>query len=104
MINPLNFIGYLPEEISLIPISQTTFVIINGGFEVYFGALLFIGLYTRLSALLLGLHLFAIAKTIGFNQVGVRDFGLSMASLAVALYGKDNASLDKFFLRRKLSN
>jgi hypothetical protein len=34
--------------------------------------------------------------------VGVRDFGLSLATLAIFLYGADDWSLDKFFKKQNL--
>ena len=54
----------------------------------------------------MSLHVLGIAATIGFNDIGVRDFGLSIAALSIALHGSDrycleNKLFDKFdFLKR----
>jgi len=92
--DPTSFLGWLPAEVSLLPISPTTFVLLNGAVEVFFGTLLLLGIYTRLSAALLGLHLLGIAVSMGFTQTGVRDAGLSIATIAIALYGPDKYGLD----------
>jgi len=98
---PSLFIGYLPKEAALIPISARSLVVINGGFEVFLGSLLLLGLYTRLCALLLGLHLAAITISIGYGDIGVRDFGLSIAMLSLAMNGQTIWSLDSFFKHRR---
>ncbi|HLP79868.1 MAG TPA: DoxX family protein [Acidobacteriota bacterium] len=92
--NPQSFVGWLPPEVSLIPISPVTFVILNGVFETIFATLLAIGLFSRVSALLLGLHLLGITYTIGYTEVGVRDFGLAIASLACAMSGPGPWAID----------
>lgn len=92
--HPDLFIGWLPSEVSLLPISARTFVILNGAFEVFCGTLLFVGLFARVSALLLGIHLLSISFTIGFSEIGVRDFGLSLATIAIALLGPGAYALE----------
>ena len=99
--DPASVVGWLPAEASMIPIPGATLGLLNGAFEVLFGALLVLGVYTRLSALLLGLHLAGITLTIGFTQVGIRDFGLAFATLAVALYGPDAYGVDARFASEK---
>ena len=97
LIRPETFIGWLPPEVALIPISPRSFVVLNGGFEVFFGTLLFLGLYRRLSAFLLGTHLMGITFTIGFTEIGMRDFGLAASTLAIVLISEDRFSLDQRF-------
>ena len=92
LIAPENWIGYLPNFLSSNP---TMFVYMNASFELVFGILLILGIFTRTAALLLGLHLIGIIFSLGYNEVAVRDFGLMMASFAVALNGPD-----KFCLRK----
>lgn len=69
--------------------STETLVRINGVFETAGSALLALGIFTRLVALLLSLHLFVIASVFGISPTGVRDFGLALATLSVALAGGD---------------
>jgi uncharacterized membrane protein YphA (DoxX/SURF4 family) len=99
LLHSVEWTGWLPSWTQNLPVSRTTFVFMNGIFEVIFGTLLFLGLFTRLSSLLLGLHLLAIAFTIGYNDVGVRDFGLAIATLSIFFYGSS-----KWPAGRKLKN
>ncbi len=62
---------------------------LNGLFEVIGAFLLGAGISIRWVAGLLAVHLFVITSHLGFSAVGVRDFGLSMATLASALFGDD---------------
>jgi len=93
---PETFIGWLPAEAALIPLSARTLIVLNGSFEVIAGIALFIGIYTRLSSALLGLHLLAITISIGYTEIGVRDFGLALAALSIALFGADKMCLETF--------
>ncbi len=95
--HPELFIGWLPAEVASLPISPRTFVILNGGFETFFGTLLAVGLFTRLSAFLLGAHLLGIAFSIGFTEIGVRDFGLAAATLVIVMIGSGPLSLETIF-------
>ena len=45
-------------------------------------------------ALLLSLHVFGIALSLGYNAVAIRDFGLAFASLALAVGGAGTFSID----------
>lgn len=74
-------------------------VLINGWLEIALGVLLLAGLYTRPAALVLGLHLLVIALEIGVTPVGVRDFGLSLAALSLALMPSGAYTLDAYFSR-----
>jgi uncharacterized membrane protein YphA (DoxX/SURF4 family) len=95
--------GLIPTQVTqLSGISALSFVYMNGAFEIIFGLCLLVGFFTRLSALLLAIHLLGITVTIGYNDVGVRDFGLTMASLSVFLYGADAWSLDRHLEKRRL--
>ena len=87
--SPGEWIGFLPSWISSTGISATNFIYMNAGFEIFFGVLLLLGLYVRVSALLLSLHLFGIVFSLGYNAIAVRDFGLAVATFAVFLNGKD---------------
>jgi uncharacterized membrane protein YphA (DoxX/SURF4 family) len=93
--NPSGWVSWLPQWTSTLPIAPQTFVLLNGGFETVFGILLGIGFWTRWVALLLALHLFFIAYEIGYNDIGVRDFCLAIATSSVALYSSDIYTFDR---------
>lgn len=94
--NAAEWVGYIPQVvIKYSPVDAITLIHFNGAFEVVFGVALFLGLCTRLSALLLGLHLAHISATLGFNSLSVRDFGIVMGNLFVVLYGADELSVDR---------
>jgi uncharacterized membrane protein YphA (DoxX/SURF4 family) len=97
--NPESFIGWLPGEIEFLYayITPRTFVVLNGGFETLCGTLLLIGLFTRISALLLGGHLLGITITIGLTEIGIRDFGLALATFVIVMIGAGPWSLESLF-------
>lgn len=99
VIDPEYFIGYLPEFI-LNSANAKTFILFNGIFEIVFGSLLIIGLFTRVASLILALHLFAIIIGLGYNDIAVRDFGLALVAIAIFLGGADKWCLD--YRRKKL--
>ena len=103
-----SFVGWLPDFITNphgmmmggmqmmhVNFTPLRFVYGNGIFEVVFGLLLLLGLFTRVSAFLLGIHLLGIAFSIGYNEIGVRDFGLTLATFSIFLYGADIWCLDR---------
>lgn len=100
LLSPDLFVFYLPKEAALIPLAQNTLIYINGAFEVVFGTLLLLGIWRRIVALLLGLHLMAITVSIGWSDIGARDFGLSIATLAVAMVQEDKYTLPYFLNKR----
>lgn len=90
-----SFLGYLPEFATKLPIQLTMLIMSNGIFETIFGLLLILGLLTRISALLLTLHLIGIIVSLGYNEIAVRDFGLMIATLSIVLHGEDRWCLSK---------
>lgn len=92
--NPSEWTVFLPSWVKMVPISENHFVMLNGLFEVVSATLLLLGAYVRITALLLGLHLVGIAFSIGITSTGVRDFGLSIATLSLALLGSRQFSID----------
>tara|TARA_Y100000310_G_scaffold342814_1_gene447594 strand:+ start:10132 stop:10515 length:384 start_codon:yes stop_codon:yes gene_type:complete len=95
MFNTVNFIAYLPTWAMNLPIAAETFVIANGIFETVFGICLALGLWTRFSAAVLGLHLLGIIHSLGYNDVAVRDLGLFFATASIFLNGPDEWSWDR---------
>lgn len=87
--------AYVPDSlVSMTGLSATTFVYINATFELIFGCLLLIGWQTRIVALLIGLHLLDVMYVVGYGEIGVRDFGLAMATIVVGMQGSDILSFD----------
>lgn len=88
------WVSLVPEWANRISgISATTLVMLNGGFEVIATILLAIGIQVRIVATFLALHLFVITSHLGLSPVGVRDFGLSFATLAMGFFGQDVACI-----------
>ena len=95
IMNPGDWVAWVPQWTESLGLSAATVVLLNGLFEVVLGVLLAIGFYTRIAALLLSLHLLFIAYEIGYNDIGVRDFALAVATLSLALSTPDQFTLDK---------
>ena len=68
---------------------------INGVFEVIASVMLISGVFVRIVAALLALHLLAIAVDLGYGDVAVRDFGLTIATIGIFLWGEDEWCLKK---------
>ncbi len=95
----ISWISYLPSWTNNLPLSQMSFIYLNGWFEVCFGILLIVGFYTRIVAGALSLHLLGIVFSLGYNSIAVRDFGLTIALASISLYGPSKWSLDEFFAK-----
>jgi uncharacterized membrane protein YphA (DoxX/SURF4 family) len=111
LINPESFFGYIPDWITPhsvemihehpfqsahnLPLTPHIIIMANGAFETLFGLLLLVGLFTRISSLLLAAHLFFIMIGLGYNDIAVRDFGLVVATIAIFLLGPDKWCFDK---------
>lgn len=84
LLSPENWIGYLPEWlVSISPVSPELIVLLNGGVEVVLGAFILLGIFLRISALIVALHLFGIAFSLGNTPSGIRDVGLAFMALAL---------------------
>ena len=93
-INSSYWTAYVPDSIvSLTGLSAVALVHVNAVFELVFGVMLLFGIYVRLSALLLALHLFDIMYVVGYSEIGMRDFGLAVATLSVFMSGPDLLAL-----------
>lgn len=91
------WIGFIPDSVvHVTSLDPATLVHLNGIFEIVFGAMLLLGIFTRFAAFLLVLHTLDIMYIVGFDSIGVRDFGLSIAMIAVWLNGDDMFTLDQF--------
>jgi len=88
--DPQTWTAYVPDSaVSLSHLSASTLVYFNAAFELVFGLMLVFGWQTRIAALLLALHLFDIMYVVGYGEIGVRDFGLAVATLVVCMNGPD---------------
>jgi uncharacterized membrane protein YphA (DoxX/SURF4 family) len=94
LMTPSDWIGYLPTFLANTA-NPIMFIYANAIFEIIFGGLLILGVYTRIAALLLGLHLIGISIALGYNAIAIRDFGLAFATLSIVLNGSDKLCLRK---------
>ncbi len=93
--NYQKFLGYVPSFAYSVPLSLREILFINGLFEIILGVFLLVGFYTRISALLLSLHTLAIAISLGYNDVAIRDMGIALATFSVFISGDDEWCIDR---------
>ncbi len=85
-----DWMAYVPDSaVAMTHLSAITLVYFNAVFEFVFGILLLFGWQTRIVALLLALHLFDIMYVVGYGEIGVRDFGLAIATFVIFMNGPD---------------
>jgi uncharacterized membrane protein YphA (DoxX/SURF4 family) len=82
LMDPVQWSGAVPTWSFLSFISPVTIVYMNAVFELVFAVLLAIGLWSKWVSIILGIHLGVITLAMGFTPVGVRDFGLTLATFA----------------------
>lgn len=99
IISPTSWAGFVPGFL-VGGFSAGNWVIFNGILEITLGLFLILGLYTRFSSLVLSVHLFLIALSMKFTPIGIRDFGLAIATFVVYLNGIDKWCLDRKFRKR----
>ncbi len=86
LFNGIEWVSWVPEwAVNMLSLPPAMIVLLNGALEVVLGSLLALGLFVRPAALLLGIHLLIITVEIGATAIGVRDFGLTCATFALAL-------------------
>ncbi|MBI4068490.1 DoxX family protein [Candidatus Kaiserbacteria bacterium] len=84
LMDSVNWVSWVPAWVpALLHLPPAMIVLANGIFDTSMGALIAMNLFTRIVALLAAVHILFITFEIGFNEIGVRDFGLSMATLAL---------------------
>ena len=94
IMNPREWTALVPSwALSISGMGALTIVHLNGYFEVVAAILLALGLFVRPIAVLLFIHLAVIASHFGLSPIGVRDIGLSLATLSLALFGADEYCL-----------
>lgn len=77
--------SWVPHWASFFGLTALQVVYLNGAFEAITGILLVLGILARPIAVLLFLHLAVLVVDIGITPIGVRDFGLAVAFLYLAL-------------------
>lgn len=97
-IHPLNWIAWMPNWMDgLAGMSTNTWLSLIGGFET----LLALGLYTpwkniqHWTALIVALHLTSVVLVVGWNDIGIRDAGLTCAASALWYLSKPEKSPSK---------
>ena len=98
--NPPMWTGFVPQFVANLLGDAHLVVIINAWFELVAGLMLIAGFQTRIVSLLLALHLFGIAGSIGLKPLGLRDLALSFATLSITFAGADVWTLDRWFVRK----
>ncbi len=91
LIQPGDWIGYLPTWTDHIPVPGEMIVMLNGWFEVVAAAMLAAGVFPRAIAGFLAVHLFGIAVTAG-GATGVRDLALGMMGVAIMFLPQESLS------------
>ena len=84
---------YIPAWFPML-IPASAFILLMGVVETVVGAFVFFGLFTRLAAGLASLMLIPIIFSLGYNEIGVRDFGLLFLALGISQLGAGVYSLD----------
>ncbi len=101
ILHPEMWVFLLPTWTTMLGLSPTVLIYLNGAFELVVGTALIAGIATRYTALIIALHLFDIAYTVGYGDVAVRDVGLALSAVSIFLNGRDDWSLDTIWLQGK---
>jgi len=100
LLNPASWVSLIPSwAISISGFSPYTILMLNGIFEVLLACMLAFGIWIRLVAGLLCIHLAMITINIGFSATGIRDLGLTLALLSISLQGGDELSFDQKYYK-----
>jgi len=95
ILNPEDWYGYVPSWVSdNLPFTLEFFISLNGIIEITIGAFLLLGWHTRIFAFIVALHLISITLAVGYNEIGIRDFGLTMMAVSLLFSGAGPLSLD----------
>ncbi len=95
LLEPSLWVSWVPAWTSALGTDAMTVVYLNGAFEVVAGVLLLLGCWTRLVAFAIFLHMCLIILDIGMSPTGVRDAGIAVGLLALAMQEGDRYSLTR---------
>jgi len=99
-IHPDIWVNYIPQWFPmLIPVG--TFILLMGIVESLIGFFVLIGFYTRTAAAIAALMLIPIIVSLGYNEISVRDFGLLMLAVGIAVLGAGDFSMDAQILKTR---
>ncbi len=105
LIDASSWVRLVPEFVlSITGMSATTLVHLNGAMEVVLGLCLLVGFFTRVSALILALHMIHIIAAVGYGPTGIRDLGIALSTLSVFLYGPTRLSVDEIISVKQSQN
>lgn len=93
--SPDNWTGFIPEFLVSTILTANNWVMLNGILELVLGVFLLLGIYVRFSSAVLAIHLLFITLSIGFSPIGIRDFGLTIATLVLFFNGADKYCFEK---------
>ena len=62
------------------------------------------GLFLRFFSFIGIIHLIGITALVGYNDIGIRDFGILLALIAVFLHGPDQYCIDFLWNKREESS
>jgi TM2 domain-containing membrane protein YozV len=85
-LNGFVWVGFLPLWMDgFLSMAKTTWIVIMGVIEVTLAVMLLIPVrrIRQLGALLIAIHLVGVVAQVGWNDVGIRDIGLLLSSLAL---------------------
>lgn len=86
LLDSMRWVSLVPGwAVNLAHLPPAMIVLGNGAFEIVLGSLIATNVLVRIPALILALHLIPIMLDFGASATGVRDFGLIIASLTLAL-------------------
>lgn len=69
-------------------------ILVNATADVLLGAALLLGIFTRIVAILMIIHLVSVLLALGYNDIAIRDLGILLAAIAVAIHGADRWCLE----------
>ena len=97
LVDPMDWYALFPDQVLLSGLSIHQTVLFNGSFDILIGALLLVGLFTRVVTAIATLHMLIVIVVIGtdYYTIAVRDAGVLLASLSSFLRGPDKLCLDK---------
>ena len=99
ILNPAPWLAFLPDWTGYFPIPGEMLVQWNGWLEVILAFVLLMGVYTRVIAAILGIHLFLIGLSVS-GPTAVRDIALSLFVLSIAFQKPDAWTVDEALTTR----
>lgn len=93
LLDPASWTVWVPTWALGFGLSKLQILYLNGAFESIASIFVIFGIWTRSIAFLMFLHMGLIVYDIGVSPVGVRDFAIAIALLAMSLKNPDEFSL-----------